>query len=67
MQETVKVTLHLLTVLFAVLVGLFVCLFVFPWDRVSLHSPGCPGPGSIEQAGLELEEMHPPLPPECRD
>jgi hypothetical protein len=31
--------------------------FFFPWffrDRVSLYSPGCPGPHSVDQAGLEL-------------
>jgi hypothetical protein len=34
---------------------LFVCLFVFVFqDRVSLHSPGCPGTQSIDQAGLKL-------------
>jgi hypothetical protein len=32
---------------------LFVFLF-FPWDRVSLYSPGCPGTHFVDQAGLEL-------------
>jgi hypothetical protein len=34
-------------------------------DRVSLCSPGCPGTHSVDQAGLELTEIHLPLPPEC--
>ena len=41
------------------------CLFVA--DRVSLCSPGCPGTHSINQAGLELTEIHLPLPPGCWD
>jgi hypothetical protein len=38
---------------FVLFVCLFVCLFVFR-DRVSLHSPGCPGTHSVDQAGLKL-------------
>ena len=30
-------------------------------DRVSLCSPGCPGTHSVDQAGLELTEIHLPL------
>jgi hypothetical protein len=36
------------------------CFFVLFWfglvfrDRVSLYSPGCPGPHFVDQAGLEL-------------
>ena len=30
-------------------------LFVFQ-NRVSLCSPGCPGPHSVDQAGLELRD-----------
>jgi hypothetical protein len=26
-------------------------------DRVSLHSPGCPGTHSVDQAGLELRNL----------
>jgi hypothetical protein len=33
---------------------LFVCLFLFFQDRVSLYSPGCPGTHYVDQAGLEL-------------
>ena len=29
--------------------------------------PGCPGTHSVDQAGLELTEIHLPLPPECWD
>jgi hypothetical protein len=32
-----------------------VCMCVFQ-DRVSLHSPGCPGTHSVDQAGLELRD-----------
>ena len=32
-------------------------------DRVSLCSLGCPGTHSVDQAGLELTEIHLPLPP----
>ena len=42
----------------------FVCLFVFQ-DRVSLSSPGSPGISCVDQTGLELTEIHLPLPPEC--
>jgi hypothetical protein len=38
---------------------LFVCLF---WDRISLHSPGCWGIHCVDQASLELTEIHLPLP-----
>jgi hypothetical protein len=34
--------------------SLFVCLFSFFRDRVSLYSPGCPGTHSVDQTGLEL-------------
>jgi hypothetical protein len=41
-------------------VGCFVCLFglvlVFR-DRVSLHSPGCPGTHTVDQAGLKLRNL----------
>jgi hypothetical protein len=35
---------------------LFIYLFIFGFfrDRVSLYSPGCPGAHSVDQAGLEL-------------
>ena len=42
--------------------GIFVLCF---WDRISLHSPGCPEAHSIDQAGLKLIEIYLPLPPEC--
>ena len=39
------------------------CLFVFR-GRVSLcNSSGCPGTHLVDQAGLELTEIHLPLPP----
>jgi hypothetical protein len=34
--------------------GLFVFVFLFFRDRVSLCSPGCPGTHSVDQAGIEL-------------
>jgi hypothetical protein len=37
------------------------------WGRVSLYSPGCPGTHFVDQADLELTEIHLPLPPECWD
>jgi hypothetical protein len=36
---------------------LFVCLFLFFRDRVSLYSPGCPGTHFVDQAGLELRNL----------
>ncbi|CAO2589176.1 hypothetical protein LEMLEM_LOCUS5296 [Lemmus lemmus] len=36
--------------------------------RVSLvHCPGCPGTHFIDQTGLELTEIHLPLPPKFWD
>ena len=40
----------------------FFCLFVFVFcfvfqGRVSLYSPGCPGPHSVDQAGLEFRNL----------
>jgi hypothetical protein len=35
---------------------LFFIILVF-WDRVSLHSRGCPGTHSVDQAGLELRNL----------
>jgi hypothetical protein len=47
--------IHLLLYYFcSFLFVLFVCLFVFFRDRVSLCSPGCPGTHFVDQAGLEL-------------
>lgn len=34
-------------------------------DRVSPCSPGWPGANSIDHAGLEITEIHPPLHLEC--
>jgi hypothetical protein len=34
---------------------------------VSLCSPGCSGTHSVDQAGLELTEIHLPLHPKCWD
>lgn len=51
-------------VCFACLVGfcLFVCLFLCFWDRVSLHSPGCPGVLCIDQTDFGLTEIFCPCP-----
>jgi hypothetical protein len=50
---------------FLLLLLLFVCLFVlFFDDRVSLYSPGYSGIHSVDQASLELTEIHLALPPE---
>ena len=44
-----------------VLFCLFFCfVFLVFRDRVSLYSPGCPGPHFVDQAGLELRN-----PPAC--
>jgi hypothetical protein len=52
------------------IVCLFVCLFVgrgiLFLDRVLLCIPGCPGTHCVDQAGLELREIHLPLFPECQ-
>jgi hypothetical protein len=41
--------------------------FLFFQDRVSLHSHGCPGILSIDQAGLELKDAEfLPLPPKIK-
>ena len=42
-----------------------VCVELGFQDRVFLYSPGCPGAHSVDQADLELTEIHMPLPPEC--
>jgi hypothetical protein len=34
----------------------FFFFFLVFRDRVSLCSPGCPGPHSVDQAGLELRD-----------
>ena len=39
------------------------CLF---FKTGFLCSPGSPRTHSVDQAGLELTELHLPLPPECR-
>jgi hypothetical protein len=43
-----------------------VCVCVFPRDRVSLCSPGCPGTHSVDQAGLKLRNP-PASASECWD
>ena len=40
--------------------------FLF-WDRVSLYNHDCCGILFVDQAGLELTEIHLPLPPVCWD
>ena len=50
--------------LFFIFINFVSFLFLFFQDRVSLCSPGCPGTRSVDQAGLELTEIHLPLPPE---
>ena len=48
--------------------NLFVCFHCFIFqDRVSLCSPGYSGTHIVDQAGLELIEIHLPLPPDCWD
>jgi hypothetical protein len=37
--------------------NVFLFLFLFFRDRVSVYSPGCPGTHSIDQAGLELRNL----------
>ena len=44
---------------------LFLLLFCFFWDTVSLwNSPGCFGTRFVDKVGLELTEIHLPLPPQ---
>ena len=56
-------------VIFEKLRGLFIfflfCIFVFQ-DKISLCSLSCPGPCSVDQAGLHLTEVCLPLPPNCK-
>ena len=54
--------------IFVVVVVVVVVVVIF-WDRISLCSPGCPGTCSVDQADLELIEIHLslPLPPLCWD
>ena len=44
------------------------CIFFFFLNKtdISLCSLGCPGAHYVDQAGLELTEIHLSLPPECR-
>jgi hypothetical protein len=35
----------------------FILFYFIFWDRVSLCSPGCPGPHSVDQAGFELRNL----------
>lgn len=44
---------------------LFLFISLFFWDRFSLHTPKCPGALCVDQAELELTEIHLPLTPEC--
>ena len=36
-------------------------------DRVSLCSPGCPGPHVVDQAGLKLRDLHVSASAKCWD
>jgi hypothetical protein len=56
-EKTFDTDLYIFNLLFI----LFTYLFR---DRISLHSPGCPGTHSVDQAGLKLTEILLPLPPE---
>ena len=53
------------------LVGLLVLFFSLSFRYLgragscNVGNPGCPGTHSIGQAGLELTEIHLPLPPQC--
>jgi hypothetical protein len=44
-----------------------VALFWLLDITISLRSPNCPGTHSVDQAGLELTEIHLPLPSKCWD
>ena len=52
----------LLSLLLSERPDLFVCLFTFFETGFALCSPGCPGIHSGDQVGLELKEIHLPLP-----
>ena len=43
----------------------FVVVVVLFFKTRTLCSTGCPGTHYVDQAGLELTEIHLPLPPEC--
>jgi hypothetical protein len=42
---------------------LFLFVFFFKTGFLRVTSPGCPGTSFVNQAGLELTEIHLPLPP----
>ena len=57
-----------------VLICTFLCLVIYLFfnsllfflgDRISQHSPDCPGTHQVYQADLKLTEIHLPLPPYC--
>ena len=45
----------------------FVCLFYFETGFLCITDPWMSRTHFIDQAGLDLIEIHPPLPPECCD
>jgi hypothetical protein len=49
------------------LLGFLFCFGCVVLDRVSLRSLGCPKTLYVDQDGLELTEIHPPLLPKCWD
>jgi hypothetical protein len=47
-------------------ISIYLSILVFQ-DKASLSSLGCPGTCSVYQVGLELTEIHLPLPPKWQN
>jgi hypothetical protein len=46
------------TFLFYLFIYLFIYLFWYFRDKIFLYCPGCPGTHFVDQAGLELRNLH---------
>jgi hypothetical protein len=69
-EHGVQPSVIILLSLFSTPHGEFVCFFVcllVEKGFLCVNSHGCPGTCSVDQAGLEITEIHLPLPCECWD